>query len=253
VRKHKINRLSSPWLALVLIALVAALIYSNIYHSPFVFDDKSQIVERMSIRHLENHLSLEQLLKPRAIVDLTFALNYKFGKLNVFGYHLVNVLIHIINGFIVYFLALIIFKQLSVSPIPQSLNPSIPKSSIIHPSNFSIFNFQFSIHLMSLFAALIFIAHPIQTQAVTYTVQRYASMAAMFYMASVLFYLKARMTKAGGRGQGSEGRDQRSKSLQSSAFCLLPFMHSLWYVGVFEQAEHGQPSGGDSPCGIFVC
>jgi len=46
---------------------------------------------------------------------------------------------------------------------------------------------------MSLLAALIFAAHPIQTQAVTYTIQRYASMAAMFYMASVFFYLKARI------------------------------------------------------------
>jgi len=193
VRKHTINRLSSPWLALIIIALVAAVIYSNIYHSPFVFDDTCQIVEKTSIRHLDNYFSFEQLLKPRAIVDLTFALNYKFGKLNVFGYHLVNVFIHILNGFIVYFLALIIFKQLSAPSIPKFLNSSIPKSSIIHPSNFSIFNFQFSIHLMSLFAALIFIAHPIQTQAVTYTVQRYASIAAMFYMASVLFYLKARI------------------------------------------------------------
>ena len=48
---------------------------------------------------------------------------------------------------------------------------------------------------MSLFAALIFVAHPIQTQAVTYTIQRYASLAAMFYMGSVLFYLKARIAQ----------------------------------------------------------
>jgi len=188
------NRLTSSWFALAIISLTAAIIYSNIYSCPFIFDDAPQIVKKSKIRYLNNYLSIEQLLKPRAIVDLTFALNYKFGKLNVFGYHLVNVLIHIINGFIVYFLALMIFKQLSAPPIPQSLNPSIPESSI-HPFiHSSIHPFiQPSIRLMSLFAALIFIAHPIQTQSVTYTVQRYASMAAMFYMASVLFYLKARI------------------------------------------------------------
>jgi len=128
------NRLSSPWVTLVLIALTAVVIYSNIYQSPFVFDDKSQIVERMSIRHLENHLSLEQLLKPRAIVDLTFALNYKFGKLNVFGYHLVNVLIHIMNGFIVYFLSLTIFSRLPVFSV-QPFNSSSSYLLTFSPSH----------------------------------------------------------------------------------------------------------------------
>ena len=52
---------------------------------------------------------------------------------------------------------------------------------------------QSSIHWMALFAALIFVAHPIQTQAVTYTVQRIAATAAMFFLASVLFYVKARL------------------------------------------------------------
>jgi Flp pilus assembly protein TadD len=77
---------------------------------------------------------------------------------------------------------------------------------------------------MALFAALIFIAHPIQTQAVTYTIQRYASMAAMFYMGSVFFYLKARV-----RQQRSEGRGGFSFVLSAyfalSILCgLLAFM-----------------------------
>ena len=206
--------LGKPLVGLGFIALFCTIIYCNIYDSPFVFDDKRQIVENSKIRCLANYFSIEQLLKPRAIVDLTFALNYKFGKLNVFGYHLVNVLIHIINGFIIYFLALIIFKQLA--HFPKVSNSTIFQSSIINHQ---------SIPLMSLFAALIFIAHPIQTQAVTYTVQRYASMAAMFYMASVLFYLKARMT--GGRGQGSGIRDQGSEVKKSSVFSLLP---SAFYI-----------------------
>jgi hypothetical protein len=92
------NRLSSPCPALILIVLVAAVIYSNIYHCPFIFDDGPNIVENYKIRDVGNYLSVQELLKPRAIVDLTFAVNYRFGKLNVFSYHLVNVLIHIING-----------------------------------------------------------------------------------------------------------------------------------------------------------
>lgn len=66
---------------------------------------------------------------------------------------------------------------------------------------------------MSLFTALIFVAHPIQTQAVTYTVQRYTSMAAMFYFLSILCYLKGRIIQqsAGDRGQRSEVGGQREK------------------------------------------
>jgi Flp pilus assembly protein TadD len=213
------NRLASPWLALVLIALIAAIVYSNIYQYPFVFDDESSIVENV-------FFSFEAFLKPRSIVNHTLALNYRFGKLNVFGYHLVNVLIHIINGFLVYFLALTIFKQLlsgSTQRFDESSkrkarsskdNPKHGTSNMLlsdgsaasNSFQSSIINHQSSINLISLFAALIFVAHPIQTQAVTYTVQRYASVAAMFYMGSVLFYLKARIFQ-----QRAKSEEQRSE------------------------------------------
>ncbi len=173
------NRFSSPWFAFILIGLSVLVIYSNIYNSPFVFDDVPSIAGNKTIRTLPNYLSLCKLLEPRAIVDFTFALNYRFGKLNVCGYHLVNVLIHTLNGLLVYLLVLTILKR-----FPESFSLADP--SIFDPPYFSI-------RTISLFAALIFVVHPIQTQAVTYTVQRYASMAAMFYMASVLFYLKARI------------------------------------------------------------
>jgi len=78
---------------------------------------------------------------------------------------------------------------------------------------------------MSLFTALIFVAHPIQTQAVTYTVQRYTSMAAMFYFLSVICYLKGRIMQqsAGDRGQRGvsgqwsvvSGQEEEARSLKT--------------------------------------
>ncbi len=126
------KRFSGTWPALVLITLI---IYSNIYHSPFVFDDTSSIVEKTKIRNVTNYLFFEQLLKPRAIVNLTFALNYKFGRLNVFGYHLVNLLIHVLNVFLVYFLALTLFKELS-KLFDSSNFPKIEHSSLSTPKTF---------------------------------------------------------------------------------------------------------------------
>ncbi len=172
------KRLSNPCFVLFLIGFCGLIIYSNIYHSPFTFDDTHSIVENKTIRNLSSYLSPSRLLKPRAVVNFTFALNYRYGKLNVFSYHLINVLVHILNGFLVYFLTLAILKQ---------------RPEFSNPTNHSVFeSTKFAIKSIPLLSAMIFVAHPIQTQAVTYTVQRYASMAAMFYIGSILFYTYAR-------------------------------------------------------------
>jgi len=176
------NRLSGPWAAFILIILAVAIIYSNTFEYPFEFDDVAKIKGNVEIRDLTNYLFIDRMLKPRALVDFSFALNYRFGEQEVFGYHLTNVLIHIINGFLVYLLALTLFRHFFSSP--QSSKPHQPESST---------------PFMALSAALIFVSHPIQTQAVTYTVQRYTSLATLFYLASVLFYLKARVGKEGNK------------------------------------------------------
>ena len=122
-----IGRLSNSWFSIFLIALCVFVIYSNIYSSPFVFDDKLRIVEKENIGDLDYYLSFNRLRQPRSIVYLTFALNYRFGGLNVFGYHLVNVLIHMTNGILAYFLALTILRQLSHSPVRPSEDKNRPE------------------------------------------------------------------------------------------------------------------------------
>jgi len=154
-------------LAVLLIAVTTIIIYSNIFQAPFVFDDVHTIQENINIRNLNNYFTPEVLQFPRPLVDLTFALNYHFGKLHVFGYHLINILIHIGNGILVFYLSLRLFQKLS------AINGNV-------------------LYVMALFSALIFTAHPLQTQAVTYTAQRYTSMAAFFYLLAVLCYMLAR-------------------------------------------------------------
>lgn len=169
-----------PWMALLILAVVVLLIYSNIYHAPFVFDDKSAFINRESTRNAAWFTSFKHWCKSRSLVQYTFALNYRLDSFNVTGYHLVNVVIHLANSIIVYFLALVLFRRLT------SLSPS-------------------TVSLASMFAALVFAAHPLQTQAVTFTAQRFASMAAMFYMLAVLMYVMARNRQPGATA-GSYGR-----------------------------------------------
>ncbi|MGD9578672.1 MAG: tetratricopeptide repeat protein, partial [Syntrophorhabdus sp.] len=174
---------------------------------PFVFDDIIQIEDKAKIRDLSRFLSIDQLFAPRPLVEFTFALNYQVGKLNVFGYHLVNVLIHMANAFVVYFLALNIFLRLLVSRSKASVFPNA------------------HISLMALVTALIFVAHPVQTQAVTYTAQRYTSMAALFYFLSILTYIRGRskvqcpdgIRQEIAKGKKEKGRVNSSRRLSRAA------------------------------------
>ena len=94
----------------------------------------------------------------------TFMVNYAIGGLKVEGYHYVNILIHIINAFLVYFFLFYTFKKVEAGEL---WSRTIAFSS-----------------------ALFFAVHPIQTQSVTYIVQRMESLASLFYLAALLFFIK---------------------------------------------------------------
>jgi protein O-mannosyl-transferase len=207
---QKMNRLTNKWISLTLIGISVFIIYSNTFNSPFVFDDITSIVEKKSIRDLSNYFYLEKLLKPRAVVDLTFSINYHYGKLDVFGYHIVNILIHILNGILVYFLVITILEQQSRQAI-LGIQPVCN-----HPAH--------SIKTIVLFSSLLFVVHPIQTQAVTYTAQRYASMAAMFYMASLFLYLKARIVQ---EKEKSREQDAKIKKLDAMLNLKYSYIYTL--------------------------
>ena len=164
------------WLSVIfLLAVLGSIIYSNSFSVPFQFDDTPNIVENDRIKGLDHFLGFSG---SRAVGYLSFALNYQFGGLRVKGYHLINLLIHIINGCLVYGLVILLFR---------AVNP--PKSGMINEPSLDSQK-----HWIALATAVLFIVHPIQTQAVTYIVQRFASLVALFYLVAVYSYLKYRLT-----------------------------------------------------------
>lgn len=86
------------------------LIYSNSLHSPFQFDDQLFIARNDRIKNLNNiNLVWEDGHQRRRIISfLSFSLNYHFSKENVFGYHLVNTIIHIFSALATWWLAVLI-------------------------------------------------------------------------------------------------------------------------------------------------
>ena len=163
-------------LVILLLGAVALMAYANTFRVPFQFDDNPNIVENPSIRLKTLSTAwLGQLIRLnsgsiRFFSYFTFALNYYFGGLNVFGYHLVNLLIHIGSGLVLYWFLLLTFRL-----------PSLREryGSAAFP--------------IALFSSLLFLCHPVQTQSVTYIVQRMASMAGLLYLLAMALYVKGRL------------------------------------------------------------
>jgi len=166
------SRWAQPWTVFLFLSLLAVLLYSNTFSASFHFDDDYNIGDNPWIKNFSNLLDLSG---SRYVGFLSFALNYHFGQLNVFWYHLVNLLIHIMNAFLVYSFVLLLLR------IPQ---PPLTSDSS-HLTNASWIAFA---------TALLFVVHPIQTEAVTYIVQRFTSLATLFYLLAVVLYLKWRLT-----------------------------------------------------------
>lgn len=199
------------------ILIATFLVYSNTFNVPFVFDDIKFIVNNPEIK------DLAKLWPPsgtRWLGFLTFAVNYGIGGLDTTGYHVVNLAIHMLNALLVYLLVVLTFKapyfsQDSVVSAPVHCG-DMPKALIFEPSA-----------LVAFFSALLFACHPIQTQAVTYIWQRVTSLATMFYLLSLVMYIKARLTGSEVLGAATEsagpGFPHRSPRFQ----CYLLYAASL--------------------------
>src|SRR6185369_4001923 len=83
------------------LVLAACAVYANSFLVPFIFDDRTAIVSNLSIRELWPG----PFTSDRTLVELTLALNYALGGLNVVGYHVVNLALHVGCGLLLYDLA----------------------------------------------------------------------------------------------------------------------------------------------------
>jgi protein O-mannosyl-transferase len=169
--------------AFIFLATIVLIAYSNTFHASWHLDDNANILTN-SYLHLKTlqakdivntfftdptnpyHLSPKMY---RPVPCLTFALNWYFSKNNVVGYHAVNICIHIVTSFFLFLFIVNLTKT--------------PNLKNTHKINFYI----------AVLASALWAVHPIQTQSVTYIVQRMAQMAAMFYIIAMFCYLKGRI------------------------------------------------------------
>jgi len=157
-------------LHILLIILITGASYSPTLHAPFVFDDRPNIVENDAL-HITSlqfdalyAAARKSINQTRIIPNITFALNYYFGGLEVFGYHVVNLCIHISTALLFYALFL----------------TTLPLAGGIANSNRMV--------EVCLISALVWAIHPLQTNGVTFVVQRMTSMATLFFVGSLLCF-----------------------------------------------------------------
>jgi protein O-mannosyl-transferase len=160
--------------------VAGALTYANSLSGPFVNDDRGAIVNNQQIRRLWPPSTVlfparELSVSGRPLVNLSFALNYAMGGLDVRGYHVANITIHLLC-------ALLLFGI-----IRRTLNLPILQG-------------RFARHSLDLaFAcAVIWMLHPLQTEAVDYLTERTESMMAFFYLLTLYAGIRARFSARAG-------------------------------------------------------
>lgn len=160
-----VGRVAFSWERLLpfFIVFAGVLAYVNIFSNPFIFDDNNVILS------YPNSFKLWPLsLSSRFVVNYTFKLNYLWDQYNVAGYHAVNVLIHIFSGLLLYGI------------IRRTL-----KFSLFAPE------IQSSASWLAFACACIWVVHPVQTECVGYTCQRYESLMGMFMLLSLYGFARA--------------------------------------------------------------
>ncbi len=152
-----------PWL-LVIAGLVA---WFNSLGAAFVFDDRSSILDNVRIRQL---WPVTHILggSTRPVAELTFAINYALGRLQPFGYHLFNVVVHLLA-------ALTLF--------------GIVRRTLLLPRFEGRFDTRAA--WLAFAVALPWTVHPLCSSAVTYVVQRMESLMGLFYLLTLYCVIRA--------------------------------------------------------------
>jgi len=164
--KRKPSILAGQWVSMLLISILSLLLYANTFQNKFVWDDSVFILDNESIKNPQgiaqfftspsSFSAKGDLFIYRPLAALSFALDWRLWKLKTFPYHILNLLFYTLCGIMLY----MVMQRLSRN------------------------------NITALFVALIFIAHPVHTESVTWIAARSDGMFLLFLLLSLLFYMK---------------------------------------------------------------
>ena len=156
------------FISVIIIAGIIA--YSNSFDCSLHFDD-AKFFEKIDKIVSPDIADWFLLFPSRPAGTLTFAVNYQLHGLDVWGYHLVNLIIHLINALLIWWLT-----RLTLS------TPVMKDAEISRHKN-----------IIAFLTGLLFVTHPLATQSVTYIAQRFASLATLFYLLSLILFVQGKL------------------------------------------------------------
>lgn len=172
----------TPRLVAAGLVLAAFLAYAGSFRGPFIFDDLPAIVHNDSVRDLGAPGRV--LLPPtevagavgRPVVNLSFALNYAFGGLDVTGYHVANLALHLVAG-------LLLFAVLRRTLELPALRARWGGDAVAVAGT----------------ATLLWLVHPLLTESVTFVTQRNEILVGIFYLLTLYCFIRAVDSPMAGR------------------------------------------------------
>ena len=164
-------------IAIVLLIAFGIIAYGNSLKNGFVYDDtiviegNSFITSWSNLRHIfdVNYFLGSGELSYRPLITITYLIDYSLWGTNPFGYHLTNLILHIICGLVVYFFLIRVI-------------PYVDKHLLSYNEN--------TIYILSLLASLFFISHPIHAEAVNPAAFRPEILYTIFLLLCFMFYFK---------------------------------------------------------------
>jgi tetratricopeptide (TPR) repeat protein len=208
-----------------LVLIVAGLLaYYNSFLAPFIGDDVHSVSENPTIRHL---WPVWDALSPphgrgltvegRPALNFSFALNYAVSGVRPWGYHALNLAIHILAG-----LTLL----------------GIARRTLLRPALSGRFGAEST--LLALAIAVIWTLHPLQTEAVTYVAQRAESLMGFFYLLTMYCFIRGVESPKPGRwyalSVGSCLLGMGTKEVMASAPLMVLLYDRTFVAGSFREA-----------------
>ncbi len=167
-------------LAALVLAGAAALAYRNSLTAPFVFDDTMSIQRNESIKHLWPltavfHPPFDTSVTGRPVLNLSFALSYALGHGGTRAHHLGNLAIHILAGLVLFE---VVRRTLVLRAAPALARPGSPWLAD-------------QAALLAFAVALLWLVHPLQTESVTYVIQRAESLMGLLYLLTLYCFIRS--------------------------------------------------------------
>ncbi len=207
-----------PWS----IALTGWWVYRHSFSGPFIFDDLHTIVTNPHIRHLWPLTDTivappEGGLAGRPLISLSLALNFAFGGLRVWGYHAVNLAIHLAAG-------LALFGVIRRTLLTDRLRARYGESSA----------------WLAWTAALIWVVHPLHTESVTYIIQRSESFMGLCYVLTLYCVVRGATARRPRRwylaAVSCSALGMASKAVMATAPAVVLLYDRVFLAGTFRRA-----------------